>query len=120
MKTSKILFGLFFLVAIVACSGRSSESEPIAYHVTGSITGLTRATTLTLGGETLQMQSDGQFSFTTNFADGASFSVTSSYNPHQVCDSVNGTVTGSDATIAIQCRGVAYFNGNDTTDGIDL
>ncbi|MDH5376998.1 MAG: hypothetical protein OEX00_01590, partial [Gammaproteobacteria bacterium] len=86
-----------------------------------SISGLTRPVTLTLRNETLTITSDGNFSFSGPIEDGSSVTLHAGISMYQICNDVSFLINGSNISdLAVQCRGVTYFNGDDGVNGPEL
>jgi len=119
--TVAISVSLFILNACSNESNENNQNNKNLFTVSGTIEGLSRPVQLTMGNETIAIGSDGPFAFSTKLADGTSYDVIAVKNMHQICDSASGKITGSDASdLAISCRGVAYYNGDDGVNGTEL
>jgi lysophospholipase L1-like esterase len=86
------------------------SADPVSstYTVGGSLSGLIGSVTLSNAGETLVLNSDGDFFFPTGLADGTSYNVLVSDNPEgQRCTVTNGsgTIAGSDVfDVGVTCE----------------
>lgn len=79
---------------------------PMTYDVSIDITGLSGSLTIANGGDNVTVNSDGTASLSTGLDDGAAYNITVSTQPEgQTCSVIdgNGTVSGADVTVAIDC-----------------
>ncbi|MDA1353173.1 MAG: DUF1554 domain-containing protein [bacterium] len=91
------------------------------YSLSGTVSGLDGAMTLTISGEDLDLDSNGTFAFTSEFIEGEDFTVTvSSEEDHQICtlNVTSDTFEGENYdTLSISCRTLIVFRSNSSSDG---
>lgn len=106
-----VLCALFVFPWLAACGG-SDGGGNASYKVGGSVSGLEGDQLILAlnGDESLTIQSDGRFEFSTELDDGSNYAVNPQVlpeSPAQNCDMANasGTVSGSDVSnISIDCH----------------
>ncbi len=101
------------LVMMVGCGGSGGGGEPTTFSVGGTVSGLAGVLILqNNGADDLMTDTDGPFSFGSNFEDGAAFEVTVLSEPGvQRCRITNGsgTISELDAEVTVTCDHQVFF-----------
>ena len=131
----KVLLNTFPLLtciatqALIGCGGGSSSGgQTITYTLGGTLAGLAANQSVSLqdnGGDTLQLSTNGPFSFPMNLDAGSAYVVTvQSHTPAIACSVSNGSgsvgssnVTGIDISCAAGTETTLYSFGANATDG---
>lgn len=125
-QTIRIIAGLAGLALLAACS--DSDVEPGRFTVGGSVSGLAGNAVVVQnnGIDTLSVDTDGEFTFTTMLTDGDPYQVTilaQPTGPRQLCVIGNGSGRmpgGSVSNIGIDCYPVIALAGTPADDRIEI
>lgn len=124
------MLALIATLALTGCGGGSGSgsSGPTTYTLGGTLSGLAAGQSVSLqdnGGDTLQLNANGPFSFPMSLATGSAYTVTvQSHTPGIACPVSNGSgtvgssnVTGIGVSCAAGAETVLYSFGANATDG---